>query len=68
MPSYDKLLHDENVRMALRLNFFHMLERKDLEDELKRLEEKHQRYLKCINENTERTIYKINKIKEYLNT
>ncbi len=66
MPSYDKPLHDENVRQAIRLNFFHMLERKDLEDELKRLDEKHQRYLKCINENTERTIAKINQIKEYL--
>ena len=66
MPPYDKLLHDENVRMCIRLNLFHKLERKDLEDELKRLDEKHQRYLKCINENTERTHEKMNQIKEFM--
>ena len=66
MPSYDKLLHDENVRFCFRLDFFHMLERQDLEDVLKRLDEKHQRYLKCINENTERTHAKMNLIKEFL--
>ena len=58
--------HDENVRMYIRLNLFHKLERKDLEDELKRLDEKHQRYLKCINECTERTLEKMNEIKEFL--
>ncbi len=66
MPSYDKLLHDENVRMCIRLNLFHKLERKDLEDELKRLDEKHQRYLLCINECTERTLEKMNQIKEFI--
>ena len=66
MPSYDKLLHDENVRMCIRLNLFHKLELKDLEDELKRLDEKHQRYLKCFNECTERTHEKMNQIKEFI--
>ena len=66
MPPYDKLLHDENVRMCFRLDFFHMLERQDLEDELKRLDEKHQRYLKTTNEWTDRTNKRIHQIKEFL--
>ena len=66
MPPYDKLLHDENVRMCIRLDFFHMLERQDLEDELKRLDEKHQRYLKTTNEWTDRTNKRINQIKRVL--
>jgi len=56
----------KNVRKYINQNKFHKLERKDLEDELKRLDEKHQRYLKCLNENTERTFARINQIKEYL--
>ena len=55
-----------NVRLAIGADCFHMVERKDLENEIKRLEEKHQRYLMCVNENTERTNKRINQIKEFL--
>ena len=59
---------DDNVRHALSLDFFHMLERSDLEAELRRLEEKHERYLQCINECTERVTQRIEQIKSFLNS
>ena len=66
MISNDEMIAEINVRLAIGADLFHMVERKDLENELKRLDEKHQRYLKCINECTERTLARINQIKEYL--
>ena len=67
MLSNDDIIHQNNIRKAIGADLFHMVERKDLEDELKRLDEKHQRYLKCMNENTERNFVRINQIKEFLN-
>ena len=66
MQTVDEIIHQDNVRMAIGADWFHMVERKDLEDELKRLDEKHQRYLKCFNECTERTNKRIDQIKEFL--
>ena len=66
MISNDEMIREINVRLAIGADWFHMVERKDLENEIKRLEEKHQRYLMCVNENTERTNKRINQIKEFL--
>ncbi len=44
----DQHMHRENVRMCFQLDLFYLLTRKDLEDELERLNEKHIRYLQCI--------------------
>ena len=66
MLSDDEIIHRDNVRLAISLDWFHMVERKDLEDELKRLDEKHQRYLKTTNEWTDRTNKRINQIKRVL--
>ena len=59
------MIREINVRLSIGADCFHMVERKDLENEIKRLEEKHQRYLMCVNENTERTNKRINQIKEF---
>jgi len=57
---------EDNVRHALSLDFFHMLERGDLEAELRRLDEKLQRYLLCMNETTERVTQRMQQIHTFL--
>ena len=57
---------EDNVRHALSLDWFHMLERADLEKELRRLDEKLQRYLQCMNETTERVTQRIQQINMFL--
>ncbi len=58
--------HEDNVRHALSLDWFHMLERADLDAELRRLDEKLQRYLQCMNETTERVTQRIQQINTFL--
>jgi len=55
-----------NVRLCMQLNMFYLIERNDLEAELVRLNEKHERYLQCMNEHTERVQARIALIKTYL--
>lgn len=56
----------DEVRRKISLDLFHEVDCEDLVQELKRLEEKHERYLKCVNENTVRTQLRMTLIKEYL--
>ena len=56
----------DNVRKNLSLDLFHEVPREELMEELKKLEEKHERYSKCINEHTVRIHARISKIKEFL--
>lgn len=56
----------DEVRKNLSLDLFHEVDHDDLVKELKRLEEKHERYLKCVNENTVRTQMRMAQIKEYI--
>ena len=58
---------EEEIRMYIREDKFHMVKYEDLEKELKRLDEKYMRYLTLGNEEMIRTVMKINKIKKYLN-
>ena len=62
MPSYDELLHRENVRVCISLNLFNKLKREDLEDEITKLNKK----LQISNEWTDLLITRINLIKEFL--
>ena len=57
---------DDNVRLALSQDFFHKVDRADLEAELRRLEEKHERYLQCINETTDRVNQRMEQIRSFL--
>jgi thymidylate synthase len=59
-------MNSNDTRLAIGADLFHMVERKDLENEIKRLDEKHQRYLKTTNEWTDRTNKRINQIKRVL--
>ena len=58
---------EEEIRMYIREDKFHMVKYEDLEKELERLDEKYMRYLTLGNEEMIRTVMKINKIKKYLN-
>ena len=58
---------EEEIRMYIREDKFHMVKYDDLEKELERLDEKYMRYLTLGNEEMIRTVMKINKIKKYLN-
>ena len=58
---------EEEIRMYIREDKFHMVKYEDLDKELKRLDEKYMRYLTLGNEEMIRTVMKINKIKKYLN-
>ena len=58
---------DEEIRMYIRDDKFHMVKYKDLENELERLDEKHRRYMTVFNEETMRTVKKINQLKSHLN-
>ena len=57
-------VHD--VRLALSLDLFHVLTQADFEAEVRRLDEKHRRYLLCMNETTERVNQRIEQIKIFL--
>ena len=59
-------MHSDRVRHALSLDLFHMLDRSDLEAEVRRLNEKHERYLQGPNECTERTTKRIEQLKTFL--
>ena len=59
---------EEEIRMYIREDKFHMVKYEDLEKELERLDEKYMRYLTLGNEEMIRTVMKINKIKKYLNS
>ena len=56
------MVHNDSVQTCTDIE----LNRTKLENELKRMEEKYERYLKCFNENTERTKLKIDEIKQSL--
>ena len=58
---------EEEIRMYIREDKFHMVKYEDLETELERLDEKHRRCMIVNNEETMRTVKKINQIKNYLN-
>ena len=58
---------DEEIRMYIRDDKFHMVKYEDLEKELERLDEKHRRYMTVFNEETMRTVKKINQLKSHLN-
>ena len=62
----DQFIRRENVRMCFQLDLFHLLTIKDLEDEVKRLNEKQERYLQLINECTLRNEKRIDQIKSVL--
>ena len=59
-------IHRNNVLHCLSLDWFHMLDRADLENEVRRLEEKKLRYIECWNECTERTTRRIDQINAHL--
>ena len=59
---------EEEIRMYIREDKFHMVKYEDLQTELERLDEKYMRYLTLGNEEMIRTVMKINKIKKYLNS
>lgn len=56
------MVHNDSVQTCTDIE----MNRIKLENELKRMEEKYERYLKCFNENTERTKLKIDEIKQSL--
>ena len=58
---------DEEIRMYIRDDKFHMVKYEDLEKELERLDEKYMRYMTIGNEETVRIVKKINQLKNYLN-
>ena len=58
---------EEEIRMYIREDKFHMVKYEDLQTELERLDEKHRRYMIVNNEETMRTVKKINQLKNYLN-
>ena len=58
---------EEEIRMYIRQDKFHMVTYEDLQTELERLDEKHQRYMTIGNEETMRIVKKINQLKNYLN-
>ena len=58
---------EEEIRMYIRDDKFHMVKYEDLEKELERLDEKHRRYMTVFNEETMRTVKTINQLKSYLN-
>ena len=59
-------MHSDRVRHCLSLDLFHMLSQADLEAEVRRLDEKHERYLQCVNECTERVNKRIEQLKTFL--
>ena len=59
---------EEEIRMYIRDDKFHMVKYEDLEKKLDKLHEKYMRYLTLGNEEMIRTVMKINKIKKYLNS
>ena len=59
-------MHSDRVRHYLSLDLFHMLSQADLEEEVRRLDEKHERYLRCVNECTERVNKRIEQINFFL--
>ena len=59
---------EEEIRMYIREDKFHMVKYEDLEKELDKLHEKYMRYLTLGNEEMIRTVMKINKINKYLNS
>ena len=58
---------EEEIRMYIREDKFHMVKYEDLEKELERLDEKYMRYMIVNNEETMRIVKKINQLKNYLN-
>ena len=58
---------EEEIRVYIRDDKFHMVKYEDLEKALEKLDEKHRRCMAVFNEDTMRTIQKINKLKDYLN-
>ena len=58
---------EEEIRMYIRQDKFHMVKYEDLQTELERLDEKHRRYMIVNNEETMRIVKKINQLKNYLN-
>jgi virulence-associated protein VapD len=58
---------EEEIRMYIRDDKFHMVTYEDLQKELERLDEKHRRYMTVFNEETMRTVKKINQLKSHLN-
>jgi len=66
MESIDVINHKDNVRLCLSLGWVHMLEKKDLENELLRLEEKQKHYIQFCDEYIAKTNKQINKIKKLL--
>ena len=58
---------EEEIRMYIREDKFHMVKYEDLQTELERLDEKHRRYMIVNNEETMRIVKKINQLKNYLN-
>ena len=58
---------DEEIRMYISDDKFHMVTYEDLQKELERLDEKHRRYMTVFNEETMRTVKTINQLKSYLN-
>ena len=58
---------EEEIRMYIRDDKFHMVKYEDLQNELERLDEKHRRYMTVFNEETMRTVKKINQLKSHLN-
>ena len=67
LSKFNIMATEEEIRMYIREDKFHMVKYEDLEKELKRLDEKYMRYLTLGNEEMIRTVMKINKIKKYLN-
>ncbi len=66
MQSLDDEIRKENIRMCTSLGLYHMLDRGDLENELRRLEEKNQLLLQYVESCTAITSEKIKKIKTVL--
>ena len=58
---------EEEIRMYIREDKFHMVKYEDLEKEMERLDEKYMRYMIVNNEETMRIVKKINQLQNYLN-
>jgi hypothetical protein len=66
MQSIDAAIRKDNVHLCLGLGWYHMLERNDLETELRRLEEKNRLFLVYADTCIAMTSERIKKIKTFL--